>query len=237
EPQTMTVTGVDDNVVDGDVVYTIITEAAVSADATYSGLDAADVSVTNTDDDTAGIDISPIIFHMSEGTAQSYNILVGTEPSAPLTLALTFDPSQVVVNGSETSPVLLTFTSAGVVTITVDVVENDDVNTDRVAVITHAIVSSGAAEYPTTMTLPSVTINIGDVPPPPPVPTCEAHNFEAGGVVRSSAPDATSYAVNCRVLYQNGSPTTWLGNPLYSEANLGVAGLLELGVLQAVDIF
>jgi hypothetical protein len=39
---------------DGDQAYTIVTAAAVSADPNYDGLDAADVSVTNTDDDTAG---------------------------------------------------------------------------------------------------------------------------------------------------------------------------------------
>ncbi|MFN8378215.1 MAG: hypothetical protein U0452_06040 [Anaerolineae bacterium] len=49
--------------------------------------------------------------------------------------------------------------------------------------------------------------------------------------------DALGYAINCRVLYQNGAPTTWLGSVLYSSANLGVPGLLDLGVQQAVDIF
>ena len=50
-PQTVTVTGVDDAVDDGDVAYTIVTAAAASADPAYNGLNAADVAVTNTDDD------------------------------------------------------------------------------------------------------------------------------------------------------------------------------------------
>ncbi|MBN2449946.1 MAG: hypothetical protein JXR77_06135, partial [Lentisphaeria bacterium] len=49
--QTVTVTGVDDPVDDGDIAYSIVTAAAVSADADYSGLNAADVSVTNQDND------------------------------------------------------------------------------------------------------------------------------------------------------------------------------------------
>src|SRR5207244_622768 len=57
--QTVTITGVDDFVADGDVAYTIVTAAAVSADAGYNGLNAADVSVTNTDNDAAGITVSP----------------------------------------------------------------------------------------------------------------------------------------------------------------------------------
>ncbi|MCK4790865.1 MAG: hypothetical protein KAV87_44425, partial [Desulfobacteraceae bacterium] len=53
-PQEVTVTGVDDAAVDGDQEYTIGTAQAVSADPNYSGVDPADVSVTNTDDDVAG---------------------------------------------------------------------------------------------------------------------------------------------------------------------------------------
>ena len=49
--------------------------------------------------------------------------------------------------------------------------------------------------------------------------------------------DALGYAINCRVLYQNGASTTWLGYDLYSSGNLGVPGLMELGVQQAIDIF
>lgn len=49
--QTVTVTGVDDVDVDGNVVYTIVTAVATSADADYNGLDADDVVVTNQDDE------------------------------------------------------------------------------------------------------------------------------------------------------------------------------------------
>ncbi|MEG4626401.1 M12 family metallo-peptidase [Microcoleus sp. w1-18aA5] len=49
QPQTVTVTGVDDSVADGDKTYQIVTAPAVSTDSNYSGLNAADVAVTNTD--------------------------------------------------------------------------------------------------------------------------------------------------------------------------------------------
>jgi hypothetical protein len=57
--QTVTVTGVDDQVVDGNVAYTIATAAAVSTDTNYSGLNAADVTAINIDNDMAGITVSP----------------------------------------------------------------------------------------------------------------------------------------------------------------------------------
>src|SRR5690606_9458665 len=44
--QTVTVTGVDDTAVDGDIAYSIVTAAAASADANYNGIDPSDVSVT-----------------------------------------------------------------------------------------------------------------------------------------------------------------------------------------------
>ena len=47
--QEVTVTGVSDHDVDGDIDYVIITSPASSADAKYEGLDADDVSVTNVD--------------------------------------------------------------------------------------------------------------------------------------------------------------------------------------------
>ena len=52
--QTVTVTGVDDGIADGDVALTIVTSAAASADASYNGQAVADVSVTNADDETGG---------------------------------------------------------------------------------------------------------------------------------------------------------------------------------------
>ena len=58
-PVTITVTGVDDVLDDGNVAYTIVTAAATSTDATYNGINAADVAVTNTDNDAAGITVTP----------------------------------------------------------------------------------------------------------------------------------------------------------------------------------
>ena len=58
-PQIVTITGVNDALDDGDIGYTIVTAAATSSDGNYNGLNASDVSVTNTDNDTAGITVTP----------------------------------------------------------------------------------------------------------------------------------------------------------------------------------
>ena len=57
--QTVTVTGVDDLVDDGETTFTVMTGTAVSEDSYYNGKDAADVEVVNQDNDTAGIQVDP----------------------------------------------------------------------------------------------------------------------------------------------------------------------------------
>jgi uncharacterized protein (TIGR03382 family) len=51
-PQIVTVTGVDDTVLDFTQSYTIVLGPATSADPDYSGMDAADVSAVNLDNET-----------------------------------------------------------------------------------------------------------------------------------------------------------------------------------------
>ena len=63
-----TVTGADDAIPDGNVAYAVVTAAAVSTDPGYTGVNAADVSVTNTDNDSAG---TRIVCEISGGPAGS----------------------------------------------------------------------------------------------------------------------------------------------------------------------
>ncbi len=77
-PQTVTVTGVDDSDDDGDVAYSIVTAAATSGDAAYSGLNAADASVTNIDDDEGNSPPSDIALDNSDvDENQASSTLVG----------------------------------------------------------------------------------------------------------------------------------------------------------------
>ncbi len=109
-PQTITVTGKDDLVADGDQPYTIVTAPAVSTDPRYSGLNAADVSVTNLDNDTAGIIVSPTsgLVTTETGGTDSFTVVLRSQPTANVTLTLsTSDATEGVPN-----PTSLTFTPA-----------------------------------------------------------------------------------------------------------------------------
>jgi hypothetical protein len=57
--QTVLVLGVDDGIDDGDVPYTVVLGAATSADPNYNGLNPADVSVTNVDNDDQALQCGP----------------------------------------------------------------------------------------------------------------------------------------------------------------------------------
>ncbi|MFN8531111.1 MAG: hypothetical protein U0670_21115 [Anaerolineae bacterium] len=241
-PQSATVSGVDDAIVDGNQ-DTQVTFAVSSADAAYNGLIIPVVPVTNTDNDMAGITVSPPSFNVSEGFSGSYQIGLLTAPSdgSTISMLVTFDAAQLTVNGGS-APFTLAFSDTTPQTIPFTVLTNAAINVTRTLSITHQISVSSAPEYPVAMSRTvDVTINETiaslSAPPPPPSPTCDIENENPDGVLRTGIPDSLAYAINCRVLYYNSRPTDWLGGSLYSEANLGLPGLLDLGVEQAVDIF
>ena len=75
----MTVTGVNDTADDGDVVYTIVTAAATSTDGTYNGVNASDVTTTNTDDEVTadlGITNTNGVSAVTAGGGTTYTIVV-----------------------------------------------------------------------------------------------------------------------------------------------------------------
>src|SRR5258705_182959 len=88
--QTVTVTGVDDALTDGNIAYTIVTGVATSADSKYSGLNPSDVSVTNNDNDVAGFTVSPtsgLVTTEAGGTA-TFTIKLNLQPTANVTVGL-----------------------------------------------------------------------------------------------------------------------------------------------------
>jgi hypothetical protein len=109
-PKVVTVSGVDDFETDGNQAYTVLTAAAVSADVSYSGLDAADVSVSNTDNETPGVTLSRRdgVVTTESGGADTFTIVLNTAPSADVTIELESDtPTEATA-----SPSSVTFTVA-----------------------------------------------------------------------------------------------------------------------------
>jgi hypothetical protein len=90
--QQVTVTGVEDSIADGDIDYKVVTAAAVSTDPNYSNRDVTDVSISNQDNDTAGVSISLTETTATEGGANgTYSAVLKSQPIAPVTVNLTTD--------------------------------------------------------------------------------------------------------------------------------------------------
>jgi hypothetical protein len=102
------VTGIDDLIADGDVAYAIIVGSATSSDPHYNNLLAANATVTNLDNDQAGIVVSPtsgLVTTEAGGTA-SFTIRLTSQPTADVTIPVS---SNDTTEGT-VSPASLVFT-------------------------------------------------------------------------------------------------------------------------------
>lgn len=109
-PQTVTVTGLDDAIADGNQVYTIVLGTAVSADPNYAVIDPPDVAATNLDNDAAGIQVTPTsgLATSESGTSDVFTVVLLSQPTANVTFAISSgDPTEGTV-----VPTTLTFTPA-----------------------------------------------------------------------------------------------------------------------------
>jgi hypothetical protein len=88
--QTVTVTGVDDNVADGNVPYGIRFQPATSNDTRYDGRTADDVMMTNIDDDSAGVTViaSPNLTTTEAGGTTTFRVVLNSAPTAGVTFFL-----------------------------------------------------------------------------------------------------------------------------------------------------
>ncbi|MFM7038981.1 MAG: S8 family serine peptidase, partial [Planctomycetaceae bacterium] len=89
-PQTVTATGVNDSIDDGDVSWNVVIGAASSSDPAYNGLNPADVAFSNIDDDTAGISVSAPsgTITTEAGGAVTFTVKLDSEPLANVTINL-----------------------------------------------------------------------------------------------------------------------------------------------------
>ncbi|MEG4202206.1 Calx-beta domain-containing protein, partial [Microcoleus sp. Pol12A5] len=156
--QPVTVTGVNDSIVDGNIDYKIVTELAVSDDPNYK-LDAADVSITNKDDDTAGISITPTQTTATEGGATgSYELKLTSEPKLPVTINFK--------TGSEINAIgTITFDSTNwnvAKTVTVTATDDSKAEGPHSGTIAHTVTSDDTKYSGTTIQDVNVAITDND---------------------------------------------------------------------------
>ena len=149
-PQTVTATGIDDLIDDGDAGYTIRLAPATSNDNIYDGMNPRDVAVVNEDDDSAGITVSETAGSTQvdeTGTTDQFTVVLDAQPAGNVVL----DVSSGDEGEATVAPASLTFTSANWDTPrTVTVTGIDDILHDgqQIATITVGVdQAASSAEY------------------------------------------------------------------------------------------
>ncbi|TGL35770.1 beta strand repeat-containing protein [Leptospira perdikensis] len=192
-PKIITVTGVDDFIVDGSKTVSIVSGAATSTDTDYNGL-AGPVfpSVTNTDDDVPGFVLtSPGSLTISEnGGTLSFAIHLSSQPPPGFTVTLTgISENNTITNASTTN---LIFTNANwnidqYVNITTN---NNSIDEDtRTVTLQFGTVDTGGSADPV----------YNSVTPPSQVTILVTDDDTAGFTVTP---------VGGLVVHENGTPTT-----------------------------
>ncbi|MEG4858738.1 SBBP repeat-containing protein, partial [Microcoleus sp. K1-B6] len=165
-PQTVTVSAVDDAVTETSPHSGPITHTAISTDASYNGAGVSftvngtagnTVNANITDNDTAGVSITPANTTATEaGATGTYTVKLNTQPIAPVTINL--------ATGSEIQPITaLTFTATNwnvAQTVAVAAVDDNAVEGNHAGAIAHTATSTDT-NY-NSITIPAVSVAITD---------------------------------------------------------------------------
>ena len=151
-PQTVTVTGVEDDNAVNEV--SIVTHTVSGGD--YEGIFAPDVAFNVTDNDEAGLTLSVSSFDVNEVCRETYTIQLDTEPTADVTVTIV-DPANTAVTAD---PATLTYTPDDwddPQTVTATCAEDDNAVNEE-STVTHTVSGGDYAG----VSVPDVTINVTD---------------------------------------------------------------------------
>ena len=165
-PQVVTVTGVDDEIADGDIAFAIVTDPAISTDNNFDGLNPSNVQVVNIDNDVPPPNTSAgVVLTQSggstnvveDGDTDSYTVVLLSPPTSDVIITIETDAQ------SATSPLELTFTPANwdiPQTVVVGAVNDQVIEGNHTSTITH-IASSSDANF-NNIPIDSITVSITD---------------------------------------------------------------------------
>ena len=177
--QTITVTGIDDTIVDGNIVSSITIGTTTSADPGYNGLSGTPVDITTTDNDVAGYTVTGGPLTVSEtGTTATFTVVLTGQPATDVVFSVI--PSNV----AETTVDLgtLTFTTVNwstPQTITVTGIDDAIVDGSIGSTITVSVIDASSDNFYDALAAQTVNVTTTD--------------DEAGGSVVSSAFEAQTH--------------------------------------------
>ena len=208
--QTVTVTAVNDATVEGNHT-SIISHSAASSDANYNGISISSVTAAVTDNDNPGVTVTEAggSTTVTEGdTTDSYTLVLGSSPSADVTITVSPDAQTVV------SPGTVIFTSSDfstAQTVTVTAVNDATVEGNHTSIISHSAASSDA-NY-NGISISSVTAAVTDNDNPGVTVT------EAGGSTTVTEGDTSDYYT---VVLQSQPIDTVIISVTASDTNIAV---------------
>ena len=152
-PQTITVQGVPDAVVDGDQPFRI-SGTIISADPTYNSIEFPAVNGINTDvvpviTKTIVVGPDTIVVTNENGTVDTFTVALSAQPSDPVTVTFTSsdftEAGLRVGTGTPAASVTLTFTAANAPqTVSVVGIDDDEIDADQLFTITGTVASVDA---------------------------------------------------------------------------------------------
>ena len=157
DPQAVTVQALQDPDAVDDTATLL--HSTSSSDAAYGGLTVSDVSVSVIDDDTTGVNVSPLELAVLEGTSETCTVALAGKPSAEVHISLNSNNNDV-----SPSPAFLTFSPTTWSTaqeVMVPVAQDEDA-TDEVATLTFSATSPDPAYHGISVSAVSVDINDDD---------------------------------------------------------------------------
>jgi len=146
-PQTVTVTGVDDSVIDGDQVATVtVSVNDAASDNAFDPLPDQSVQVTNRDNDVAGFTVSESggsTVVSESGTSDDFTVVLDVKPSSDVVFSVSAPASDEVTLG----PTSLTFTPGNWATpqpVTVTGVDDALLDGNQVTPVTVSVVDASS---------------------------------------------------------------------------------------------
>ena len=164
-PQTVNVSGLNDDIVDGDEQTTVtVAVNDTASDDTFDSLADQTVTVTTTDDETAGFTLSKTIATVSEDgttTTDSFTVVLDAQPltDVVLDLSLSTDPDVAI------DMAMLTFTNANwdvPQTVNVSGLNDDIVDGDEQTAITVAVNDTASDDAFDSLADQTVTVTTTD---------------------------------------------------------------------------
>ena len=158
--QTVMVTSSQDaDAIDDNATFS---HTVASADGDYNGITVSEVEVTVTDDETAGVSITPTKLTIAEGGSDSYHVVLTSQPSHEVTVTITHsgDPDIGIDNRE------LTFTDSDWETaqaVTVSAAQDDNAR-DDVATLSHSVASTDGDYNGVTVSAVDVTVRDDETP-------------------------------------------------------------------------